>query len=187
MPLKNLSFFRDLRLFFYILNSTTITFICTTAAIIGDGDSKRPKSYRGNRQSTSSGLEEDKDDSMLCKTVITRDRRYITQITCYEKGSDGSSTTASEASKSSSYLPLGPASEASRLPTYGKQTQGAGAFASLFNFPSRRNGLLNGGGGGGAITSGSSLGKSSAGGSRGAGGLSMPRNRQQQQLLLTGT
>ena len=141
----------------------------------------------------SSGLEEDEsDDSMLCKTVITRDRRYITQITCYEKGSDGSSSTISEeANKSSSYPSMGPsASEASRLPTYGKQTQGAGAFASLFNFPSRRNGL-NGGGGaaGGAITSGSSLGgKSSSGGSRGGnGGLSMPRNRQQQQLLLTGT
>ena len=138
----------------------------------------------------SSGLEEDEsDDSMLCKTVITRDRRYITQITCYEKGSDGSKATASEEASKSSYPPMGSASEASRLPTYGKQTQGAGAFASLFNFPSRRNGLNGGGTAGGAITSGSSLGgKSSSGGSRGGnGGLSMPRNRQQQQLLLTGT
>ena len=176
--------------FLCFLNSTTITFICTPAAIIGDGDSKRPKSFRGNRQSTSSGLDEDEDDSMLCKTVITRDRRYITQITCYEKGSDGSSSTVSEeANKSSSYPSMGPsASEASRLPTYGKQTQGAGAFASLFNFPSRRNGLNGGGAAAGAITSGISLGKSSSGaGSRGGGGLSMPRNRQQQQLLLTGT
>ena len=28
------------------------------------------------------------DDAMLCKTVVTKDRRYITQITCYEKGSE---------------------------------------------------------------------------------------------------
>ena len=35
---------------------------------------KRPKSY-----------EEDGDESMLCKRVVTKDRRYITQITCYEK------------------------------------------------------------------------------------------------------
>ena len=124
-------------------------------------ESKRPKSFRGDRQS-SSGLEEDEDDSMLCKTVITRDRRYITQITCYEKGSGGGSA-ASEAAIKIGGRHKG-SNEASRLPTYGKQTNG-GALASLFNFPSRRQ--QNSGNGG--------------------GGLSMPRNRQQQQLLLTGT
>ena len=36
---------------------------------------KRPRKY-----------EESGDDSMLCKRVVTKDRRYITQITCYEKG-----------------------------------------------------------------------------------------------------
>ena len=36
---------------------------------------KRPRRY-----------EESGDDSMLCKRVVTKDRRYITQITCYEKG-----------------------------------------------------------------------------------------------------
>ena len=124
-------------------------------------DLKRPKAFRGNRQS-SSGLQEDEDDSMLCKTVITRDRRYITQITCYEKGSEAANeAVGSKTSK----IGGPPAVSATRLPTYGKQTNG-GALASLFNFPSRRSG--NNGGGRG-------------------GGLSMPRNRQQQQLLLTGT
>lgn len=58
---------------------------------------------------------------MLCKTVVTRDRRYITQITCYEKGSTEASETTSE-----------------RLPSFGKQT-GGGALASLFNFPTLSN------------------------------------------------
>ena len=38
----------------------------------------------------SGDLEEEtaeENDSMLCKRVVTKDRRYITQITCYEKGS----------------------------------------------------------------------------------------------------
>ena len=58
---------------------------------------------------------------MLCKTVVTRDRRYITSITCYEKGS--------EKAGSGGQRPL----------TYGKQ-QG-GALASLFSFPSRSSSL----------------------------------------------
>lgn len=37
---------------------------------------KRPRNYE----------ESDDNDSMLCKRVVTKDRRYITQITCYEKG-----------------------------------------------------------------------------------------------------
>ncbi len=32
------------------------------------------------------------DNSMLCRRVVTKDRRYITQITCYERGQDGSLT-----------------------------------------------------------------------------------------------
>ena len=37
---------------------------------------KRPRRYE----------ESGDNDSMLCKRVVTKDRRYITQITCYEKG-----------------------------------------------------------------------------------------------------
>jgi hypothetical protein len=65
---------------------------------------------------------------MLCKTVVTKDRRYITQITCYEKGSE----KASELSKGQQ--------QGARPLTYGKQTNG-GALASLFSFPSRSSSL----------------------------------------------
>ena len=65
---------------------------------------------------------------MLCKTVVTKDRRYITQITCYEKGSE----KASELSKGQQ--------QGTRPLTYGKQTNG-GALASLFSFPSRSSSL----------------------------------------------
>ncbi len=58
------------------------------------------------------------DDTMLCKRVVTKDRRYITQITCYEKGSEGDG----EKDK-----------KALRLPVYAKLTSG-GTLASLFNF-----------------------------------------------------
>ena len=63
---------------------------------------------------------------MLCKRVVTKDRRYITQITCYEKGSEGNG----EKDK-----------KALRLPVYAKQTNG-GTLASLFNFA--RQGTLKG-------------------------------------------
>ena len=72
---------------------------------------------------------DENDDSMLCKTVVTKDRRYITQITCYEKGSE----KASELSK-------GQQGQGTRPLTYGKQTNG-GALASLFSFPSRSSSL----------------------------------------------
>lgn len=71
---------------------------------------------------------DENDDSMLCKTVVTKDRRYITQITCYEKGSE----KASELSKGQQ--------QGTRPLTYGKQTNG-GALASLFSFPSRSSSL----------------------------------------------
>ncbi len=32
------------------------------------------------------------DNTMLCRRVVTKDRRYITQITCYERGRDGQVT-----------------------------------------------------------------------------------------------
>ena len=76
------------------------------------------------------------DDTMLCKRVVTKDRRYITQITCFEKGSmdfddnvddDGAATTTTR--------------NAMRLPVFGKQKNG-GALASLFQFP--RRGSLRG-------------------------------------------
>lgn len=66
---------------------------------------KQPKSLNG-------------DDTMLCKRVVTKDRRYITQITCYEKGTEGSGDKNKKAL---------------RLPVYAKQTNG-GTLASLFNF-----------------------------------------------------
>jgi len=62
---------------------------------------KRPKSL------------DDNDDSMLCKRVVTKDRRYITQITCYEKGKEGASQR-----------------QAMRMPLFGKQ--GGGVLSSLF-------------------------------------------------------
>ena len=63
---------------------------------------KRPKSV------------DDNDDSMLCKRVVTKDRRYITQITCYEKGKEGGSQR-----------------QAMRMPLFGKQ--GGGVLSSLFS------------------------------------------------------
>ena len=61
--------------------------------------------------------DDDDDDTMLCKRVVTKDRRYITQITCFEKGKDDEST----------------ARQALRLPVFGGKQQGGGALASLFS------------------------------------------------------
>ena len=85
-----------------------------------DGQYKQPKQLAHDDL-------DDNDDSMLCKTVVTRDRRYITQITCYEKGSE---KEEAEVAKQQAARPL----------TYGKQTNG-GALASLFSFPSRSSSL----------------------------------------------
>ena len=70
---------------------------------------------------------DDEDDTMLCKRVVTKDRRYITQITCFEKGTID---TQKEGSFTSTR-------NAMRLPVFGKQTNG-GALASLFSFPRRQ-------------------------------------------------
>nr|XP_040575876.1 LOW QUALITY PROTEIN: uncharacterized protein LOC121124754 [Lepeophtheirus salmonis] len=48
---------------------------------------KMPKSLDFGDEKDESNQE---DDTMLCKRVVTKDRRYITQITCYEKGKGGS-------------------------------------------------------------------------------------------------
>ena len=88
-----------------------------------DGQYKQPKQLAHDDDL------DDNDDSMLCKTVVTRDRRYITQITCYEKGSEKQAETEIEKQAG-----------ADRPPTYGKQTNG-GALASLFSFPSRSSSL----------------------------------------------
>ena len=69
---------------------------------------KRPKSYEGQ------------DDSMLCKRVVTKDRRYITQITCYEKGKEGLPLTDRSSAR-----------QAMRMPLFGKQ--GGGVLSSLFS------------------------------------------------------
>ena len=59
------------------------------------------------------------DETMLCKRVVTKDRRYITQITCYEKGGDGKA-----AGKPVSRTPM-------RMPLFGNQ--GGGVLSSLFS------------------------------------------------------
>ena len=68
----------------------------------------------------------DDDDTMLCRRVVTKDRRYITQITCYEKGSNAASRDEAEDDRT-----------AFRLPIFGKQHQG-GTLASLFQINNRR-------------------------------------------------
>ena len=79
---------------------------------------------------------------MLCKTVVTKDRRYITQITCYEKGSEKQAHQQPETGTGSNRKQGGGTSSSShfRPLTYGKQTNG-GALASLFSFPSRSSSL----------------------------------------------
>ena len=79
---------------------------------------------------------------MLCKTVVTKDRRYITQITCYEKGSEKQAHQQPETGNGSNRKQGGGTSSSShfRPLTYGKQTNG-GALASLFSFPSRSSSL----------------------------------------------
>jgi len=77
---------------------------------------KRPKSYEGQ------------DDSMLCKRVVTKDRRYITQITCYEKGKEGLPLTDRSSAR-----------QAMRMPLFGKQ--GGGVLSSLFSKIGRQGSL----------------------------------------------
>ena len=57
---------------------------------------------------------------MLCKRVVTKDRRYITQITCYEKGQNGKANLGKPISRT----PM-------RMPLFGKQ--GGGVLSSLFS------------------------------------------------------
>ena len=75
------------------------------------------------KQPRQSNLNDDNDDNntdndentMICKRVVTRDGRYITQITCYEKGQDGEQR------------------QSLKLPLFGNNAgQGGGALASLF-------------------------------------------------------
>ena len=88
-----------------------LTYIPTLTLISLIGPSlKRPKSYDAN------------DDSMLCKRVVTKDRRYITQITCYEKGKDMAGLPDSERSSPR---------QAMRMPLFGKP--GGGVLSSLFS------------------------------------------------------
>jgi hypothetical protein len=60
------------------------------------------------------------DETMLCKRVVTKDRRYITQITCYEKGADGRAV-----GRPVSRTPM-------RMPLFGAQGSG-GVLSSLFS------------------------------------------------------
>ena len=62
----------------------------------------------------------DEDETMLCKRVVTKDRRYITQITCYEKGQNGKANLGKPISRT----PM-------RMPLFGKQ--GGGVLSSLFS------------------------------------------------------
>ena len=90
---------------------------------------KQPKSFDpALEKDIMGGQSSEEDDTMLCKRVVTKDRRYITQITCFEKGTmtkdqENSLTTSNR--------------NAMRLPVFGKQQNG-GALASLFSFPRRQ-------------------------------------------------
>ena len=116
--------------------------------------SKRPKAF------TQSDDDEEEDgkggeglngglDTMLCKRVVTKDRRYITQITCFEKGqqhtfgakavspatsgrSKGKKRNNGNVPASNGMPAAGTERNALRLPVFGKQ-QGGGALASLFS------------------------------------------------------
>ena len=81
----------------------------------------------GKSGSYRSSEESEDDDTMLCKRVVTKDRRYITQITCFEKRT---MTKEKQSTHSSNR-------NAMRLPVFGKQ-QGGGALSSLFSFPRRQ-------------------------------------------------
>ena len=74
-----------------------------------------------------SSEEDDDDDTMLCKRVVTKDRRYITQITCFEKGTVGNQEKKDSFTSNRNAM---------RLPVFGKQN--GGALASLFSFPKRQ-------------------------------------------------
>ena len=116
--------------------------------------SKRPKAF-----TQSDDDDDDKDgglngglDTMLCKRVVTKDRRYITQITCFEKGqqhtfgakavspaNSGRSKGNNRRNNNNGNVPAtngmpaaGSERNALRLPVFGKQ-QGGGALASLFS------------------------------------------------------
>ena len=117
--------------------------------------SKRPKAFtqsddddNGKDGGVGGGLNGGLD-TMLCKRVVTKDRRYITQITCFEKGQQhtfgakAASPATSARSKgktrnngnvpSTNGMPAaGSERNALRLPVFGKQ-QGGGALASLFS------------------------------------------------------
>jgi len=82
---------------------------------------KRPRKY-----------EESNDDSMLCKRVVTKDRRYITQITCYEKGNKKGNKLSDLSSAST-------ARQAMRMPLFGKS--GGGVLSSLFSKIGRQGSL----------------------------------------------
>ena len=90
---------------------------------------KQPKSFDpALEKDLMGGQSAEEDDTMLCKRVVTKDRRYITQITCFEKGT---MTKEQENSLTTSNR------NAMRLPVFGKQQNG-GALASLFSFPRRQ-------------------------------------------------
>merc|ERR1712110_1316500 len=65
---------------------------------------------------------------MLCKRVVTKDRRYITQITCYEKGQNGKANLGKPISRT----PM-------RMPLFGKP--GGGVLSSLFSKIGRQGSL----------------------------------------------
>ena len=77
---------------------------------------------------------------MLCRRVVTKDRRYITQITCYERGRDGT-VTRTHHGQEEVIGRIGELSgllgstndddrEALRLPIFGKEGAGASAVAT---------------------------------------------------------
>ncbi len=91
---------------------------------------------------------------MLCRRVVTKDRRYITQITCYERGKDGQVTRTHQGHEEilgrigeiggltsldqQRLPPLPPDREGLRLPIFGGGGGGQGALSSLFAIDRRQ-------------------------------------------------
>ena len=103
--------------------SNSFTSFCPLTALIGFVSNKISLSHQENISSCPEPSRKrpkslGDDETMLCKRVVTKDRRYITQITCYEKGADG------KAGRPVSRTPM-------RMPLFGKQ--GGGVLSSLFS------------------------------------------------------
>ncbi|TRY63939.1 hypothetical protein TCAL_10951 [Tigriopus californicus] len=90
--------------------------------------------YVGSKQPKSLYTTMNDDNTMLCKRVVTADGRYITQITCYEKGEEEGQQMMQEVEEAEA----GSDRQALRLPYFG--SQGRNALTSLFQATRRQLG-----------------------------------------------